>query len=100
MEFSACHFTHGFAHSARLCFPFCSAKLCFPSKPRETSFLIESQDSLLLYSMDEVHSRKKELKKRALSFNFMHLPLTHDVSHSDDPRIPSRECALVARGAG
>ena len=54
----------------------------------------------MLYSMDEVISRKKELKKQALIFNFMRLPLTHDVSHSDDPRIPSKEYALVARGLG
>ena len=54
----------------------------------------------MLYSMDMVISRKKALKKQALIFNFMCPPLTHDVSHSDDPRIPSRECALVARGAG
>ena len=54
----------------------------------------------MLYSVDMVISRKKELKKQALIFNFMCPPLTHDVSHSDDPRIPSRECALVARGAG
>ncbi len=54
----------------------------------------------MLYSMDEVISRKKELKKQALIFNFMCPPLTHDVPDSDDPRIPSKECALVARGLG
>jgi len=54
----------------------------------------------MLYSVDEVIYKKKELKKQALIFNFMCPPLTHDVSHSDDPRIPSRECTLVARGAG
>jgi hypothetical protein len=49
----------------------------------------------MLYSMDMVISRKKELKKQALIFNFMFPPLTHDVSHSDDPRIPSRECSVL-----
>ena len=90
----------GFGDFQNLCFPFPPPKLCFPSKPKEISFLIESQDSPMLYCMDEVISKKKELKKQALIFNFMCPPLTHDVSYSDDPRIPSKEYALVARGVG
>jgi hypothetical protein len=90
----------GFGDFQHLCFPFPPPKLCFSIKPKEISFLIETQDSLMLYSVDEVITRKKELKKQALIFNFMCLPLTHDVSHSDDPRIPAKEYALVARGVG
>jgi hypothetical protein len=96
-----CLFTHRFWRFPKPMLPFSLSK---------TMLLIQTQRnfisnritgfSLMLYSMDEVISRKKALKKQALSFNLMCPLLTRDVSHSDDPRIPSRKCTLVARGVG
>jgi hypothetical protein len=64
----------GFGDFQNLCFLFPPPKQCFPFKSKEISFIIESQDSLMLYSMDEMISKKKELKKQALIFNLCALP--------------------------